>query len=517
MPTVEYPLTYIPPRPHTVGQGGIFLSKKSPIFYSALLLTGVNLLLRLAGTSFQVFISSQIGPAGIGLLQLVLSVSGMALTAGIAGIRTATMYLSAGELGRKKPENIAHILSGCCLYSILCSGAVGLLLYLFAPQIAAGWIGDIQSTTALRLVACFLPVNCLCGVMAGYFTAANRIRTLAGVEVLEQVVSILVSMGALAFWAKDDPGKACVAVVAGSGCGGCLTLILLTAFRIREHAPKRASFPLKKRITDTAIPLAVADDVKVGINTVENLIVPKRLGLYQGVADPLAVFGTVCGMVFPVLMFPACIVFSLAELLIPEMARCHASGSTNRIAYLAKQSLRITLLYSCVFSGFLRLVAEPVCLWLYDNADAGNYLFTYALLVPMLYCDSIIDAMNKGLGQQKISVRYNIFTAVMDVTFLFLLLPRYGMQGYFFSFLVTHLINFILSLRLLIKTANIRISIGTPVLTGVCLFLSIWLASFLHFPVLRCVAFFLLFISSLTLCRVVGYSDLKWLKALLKT
>ena len=66
-----------------------------PIFYSALMLTGVNLLLRLVGTSFQVYISGRIGAAGIGLLQLVLSVGSLSMTAGIAGIRTATMYLTA--------------------------------------------------------------------------------------------------------------------------------------------------------------------------------------------------------------------------------------------------------------------------------------------------------------------------------------------------------------------------------------------------------------------------------------
>lgn len=493
------------------------MSKKSPIFFSALLLTGVNLLLRLAGTSFQVFISSKIGAAGVGLLQLVLSVGSMAMTAGIAGIRTTAMYLAAGELGRKKPENIGHVLSACCLYSILCAGTVATVLYFLAPHIAVGWIGNAQSAASIRLIACFLPVNCLCGVMVGYFTAANRIRTLAAVEVLEQIISIAVSMGALAFWAKEDPEKACIAVIAGSGCGACITLTLLTVLRILEHAPKGGTFPLAKNLVNTAVPLALADDMKVGINTVENLMVPKRLGLYHAAENPLAVFGTVCGMVFPVLMFPAAIVFSLAELMIPEMARCAAAGSAKRISYLARRSLRITMLYSCVFCGFLRLAAKPLCSWLYNSSDAGRFLSVYALLAPMLYCDCIIDAMNKGLGQQKISVRYNILTAVMDVCFLFLLLPKYGMDGYFFSFLVTHLLNFILSLRLLIKTANIHISIRTPMLTGLCIFASILLASLLKAPFFRCVSFFLLFMSTLTLCHVVGKEDLLWLKELIKS
>lgn len=76
---------------------------KTRMFYNALLLTGVNLLLRLVGTAFQVFISGKMGPAGVGLLHLVMSVGMLSMTAGMAGIRTATMYLTAEELGRRHP------------------------------------------------------------------------------------------------------------------------------------------------------------------------------------------------------------------------------------------------------------------------------------------------------------------------------------------------------------------------------------------------------------------------------
>ena len=62
------------------------MPKKLPIFYSALLLTGVNLLLRFAGTSFQVYLSGRIGAEGIGLLQLTLSVGSMAMEIGRAHV-----------------------------------------------------------------------------------------------------------------------------------------------------------------------------------------------------------------------------------------------------------------------------------------------------------------------------------------------------------------------------------------------------------------------------------------------
>ena len=139
-------------------KGGIFLS----IFKSAILLTVVNLLLRFAGTSFQVFLSSRIGAAGIGLLQLTMSVGTLAMVAGMGGIRTAAMYLTAGELGRKQPQNVTWVLSGCFVYSILFSGISASLLYYLAPRIAEYWIGDARSIPALRLFAAFLPCSCFC-------------------------------------------------------------------------------------------------------------------------------------------------------------------------------------------------------------------------------------------------------------------------------------------------------------------------------------------------------------------
>ena len=480
------------------------------------MLTGVNLLLRFVSTSFQVFISRKIGAAGVGLLQLVLSVGALAITAGMAGIRTATMYLTAEELGHKKPQNVTWVLSGCVVYSVVCSGAIALALYFFAPLLAENWIGDIRTANAIRLYGCFVPVSCLCGVMTGYFTAANRIGTLAIVEIGEQLLSMAITMATLIFWAGSSPEKACESIILGSGVSSVFTLCTLIILRLSERPKTGPAIPVRSRLLQAAVPLALADNLKSGISTTENLMVPRRLSLYPGVSDPLAAFGMVCGMVFPILMFPAAILFGLAELLIPEMARCAAAGSTNRTQYLAKRSLRITVLYGFLLFGLEFLAAEQLCITLYDNSDAGTHLRLYALLIPVLYCDAITDAMIKGLGQQKICVRYNIITSAMDVALLFVLLPNYGMMGYFFSFLITHLINFGLSLRRLLKIVGNVITVSMPLKTGFAAILSVWLASFLSLPGFRIGAFILIFGSFLILLNVIKKEDITWIKGLVQ-
>ncbi len=470
----------------------------------------------MVSTSFQVYLSARVGAGGIGLLQLVLSVGSLAMTAGIAGIRTSSMYLTAEELGKKRPENVQWVLSGCFGYSILCGSTVAVLLYLFAPWLAEFWIGDPRTLPAIRLLAVFLPVSCLCGVMIGYFTAANRIGTLAAVEVAEQLLSMSATMLLLLFWAGCDPVRAILSVVLGSSLGGCFTLISLVALRLREKIPTGPRLRITRRLLETAVPLALADDLKSGISTAENLMVPKRLGLYPGVSDPLAVFGTVCGMVFPILMFPAAILFGLAELLIPELARCAAAGSERRIKYLAGRSLHIALLYGSFFAGLQFLLAEPLCMALYKSPEAVRWLQRFSFLIPMLYCDAITDAMTKGLGQQKICVRYNILTSALDVLFLYLLLPKFGMEGYFLSFLVTHLLNFILSLRRLLKITGPVISLRRSLAALLAAALSLAGGTLVSQPMFSALGFSLLLGSFWVLFRVFGREDLCWLRGLFR-
>ena len=491
------------------------MSRRLPIFYSALLLTGVNLLLRLVGTSFQVYLSGRIGAEGIGLLQLVMSVGSMALVAGMAGIRTATMYLTAEESGRKTPGNVIWVLSGSILYSMLCSVAVGAAIYFFAPFLAEKWIGNIHTMDSIQLFGMFLPINCLTGVMVGYFTGANRIGTLAAVEVAEQIFSMVCTLLLLHFWAGNNAERACQAVVMGSGMSTCMTLCCLTLLRLLERAKCNQPIPIAKRLTKTAVPLALADDLRTGITTIENLMVPKRLALYPGVVSPLAAFGTVCGMVFPILMFPAALLFGLTELLIPELARCRAAGSKIRICYLVQKCLRIALLYGVICAGILFLTAPQLCQALYSNANAGEYLKWFAPLAVLLYCDSVTDAMIKGLGQQTSSVRYNILTNTMDVAFLYILLPRYGITGYFISFLVTHLLNFILSIRRLLRITGERIPISIPILTIGASILAVWIATFAPSPLSKSLSYLVILICLLFLLKVLDRDDMVWLRGII--
>lgn len=475
------------------------------------MLTAVHLLLRFSGTSFQIYLSSRIGAAGIGLLQLTMSVGNFAMVAGMAGIRTASMYLTAEELGKHRAEKIPAVISGCIRYSLLISGTIAVCLLVLSPEIAGTLIGDRRIKDSLRLFAGFLPICCINGVLTGCFTAGGQIRCLAIVEVAEQLFSMAATVLLLLHYAGSDSSRACQSVIAGSGAGACLTLVCLLVLHLRQYGTSNVRLPMCRRLTGTAVPLAAADLLKTGISTAENLMVPRRLSLHSHTAQPLAAFGILSGMVFPVLMFPACILFALADLLIPELAQSAAAGNRPRVFYLVKRGLKVSSLYGVFFGGLLFLVSEELCTHLYSDPDVGFWLRRYAIMIPMLYCDLAVDAMTKGLGQQKLCVLFNIISSGLDVILLYILLPRYGMAGYYISFLLTHMLNFALSMATLLRITEWKLPAENCILGGISACLSVCLAAAAASICVRILGYAALLGSSLILLGVIDREDLSWL------
>jgi len=102
------------------------------------------------------------------------------------------------------------------------------------------------------------------------------------------------------------------------------------------------------------------------------------------------------------------------------------------------------------------------------------------------------------------------------VAFLYVLLPRYGMQGYYFSFLITHILNFALSLRRLLKIVGNVVSPLSAVKALAATGISLFAAHHLADPFFRGAAFLLLLFCLLWLLRVIGKEDVFWLKGLIK-
>lgn len=476
-------------------------------------MSGVNLLMQGVSMLFQIYLSRVIGASGLGLLQLIFSVGSLALTVGISGIRITAMYLCAEEIGLRRQHGVRKALSACIAYGLAMSIAAGLSLILLSKPLAVRWIGDGRAALSLRVMGIFLPVQCLCSIMTGYYTAAGKVGQLAAIEVGERVTAIALTMALLRFWAKGDLCRSCCAIVLGS-CLSCTFSLFSMGVHIFPHLPKsvqKESQPMVRRMLSLCIPLALGDYVRSALSSTEQMLIPRGLARYGGSSEQsMADYGTIHGMVFPVILFPTAFLGALIDLLIPELSQNKIRGRTERILSLTDHCFRVGALFSCTCAGLLHLYAGRLGSLLYHSSSAGTYIALFAPLVSVLYLDSIADGLLKGLGQQVYTVRFNTLTSFLDVCGLLLLLPRMGIVGYFISFTVTHFLNFLLSAAHLLRVTSYRL----PARFLIKLLLSFVTSVILARPVPW--SFLPLFFSLLLLLRAIDRTDYLWLRGVLQ-
>ena len=412
------------------------------------LLTGSSLLMSAISMAFQVWLAGRIGADGIGLYQLVLSVSFLAATFAISGIRFAATRLVSEELGLGRQGKSA--MGRCFAYSLFFGLSAGVILWLCAEPIGFLWIGDARTVRALRLTAYSMPLVSLCAVISGYFTACGRVWKPTLVHLIEQLATVSLVALFLSRTPAGDIEKCCSSVMLGTVCGDAISLLLMAAFYLTDAGQRSKASPAPKltgRMLRVALPLAVSAYARSALSTLQHLLVPRGLrasGLSANAA--LADYGTVSGMVLPIILFPACLLSALSELIVPELTAAQMQENSTEIRTLAKGAIKKGIGYSAAVALFMFIFADKLGIVIYSSPEAGHFIRLLSPLIPIMYTDTVVDGCLKGLGQQVWSMGINILDALLGVILTWQLLPLYAMDAYIGIIYFTEMLNFALSI-----------------------------------------------------------------------
>lgn len=425
-------------------------------------LTGSSLVMRCIALVFQMWLVSRIGAAGVGLYGLVGSVGFLAATVAISGIRFASTRLISEELGLKRAGGIGNAMRLCIGYSLFFGISSSLILYLCAERIGFLWVGDARTVMSLRILSLSLPFISLSSVFYGYFTASGRIFKAALVQVAEQIIRIVLVVIFLGFAPTGDLEKSCAAVSGGSTVAEVISfLMMLIVFLLDRHKYKKESTlspRLPARMLSIAVPLALSAYARSSLSTLEQLLVPsglKKAGYSANGA--LAGYGTIQGMVFPIIFFPSCIITALAELIIPELTSAQVSGNKEDISRTVSTLLRKSLGFSLFIGLMIFILSETLGKAIYSSEEAGHYMRIFAFLIPVMYMDMVTDGCLKGLGEHLWSMGFNILDALFGVILVYTLLPKFALNGYIGIIFFEEIFNFTLSIWRLSRVTEIKL------------------------------------------------------------
>ncbi len=449
--------------------------------FDGLLLSVVSLIMRSVGVSFNVYISNTVGAETMGLFTLIFTVYGFAITFATSGINLGATKLVSEALGELssvgityrngKTPSVRAVMRECVAYSLFFGLLAGGILFLFAPTISVKILHDSRCVSSLKLLSITLPTIALSSALSGYFTAVRRVYKNAISQVAEQIIKIFACVSLLSFFFAKDVESACLCIVAGGVIAELLSFIIqwiMYLFEKEDIYAKLSSAPSKKviksKLLGISLPIAFSAYLRSGLVTVEHILIPwglERSGSSRNIS--LAAYGTVHSMVFPIIFFPSSILASFAGLLVPELSQSLAEKNSSHIKKIVSNVFETALIFSIGVSGIMIFFSYELGNIIYPSSDAGKYIRMIAPLIPVMYLDTAIDAMLKGLGEQVYSMGVNIVDSLLSVILVIILLPIFGINGYIMTVYFTELINATLSITRLLNVTEIKPYIFTRV------------------------------------------------------
>ncbi|MBE6534025.1 MAG: polysaccharide biosynthesis protein [Ruminococcaceae bacterium] len=441
-------------------------------------MTAVTLAVRYVSVAFNVYLTNKIGAVAMGLFTLISSVYGFALTLATSGLSLATTKLVSEALGgleeKRKSSTVKAIMRKSLTFAFFISLAVSIGLYLLAPFLANNVLKDMRTLNALKILSYTLIPIALSSSMSGYFIAVRKVHKNATVQVFGHAVKIFSCIYLLSITTVTDVESACLAIIWGGSIAELFSFAIhLLSYVLdikKEKSQESANNSLAKKFIPFTLPVAFSAYVRSALVTVEHLLIPWGLEKSgSGRNASLAAYGTIHSIVFPFVLFPSAISSSFAGLLVPEISESVASCDTERIERIISKVLKTVLIYSIGVAGIMSCLSTEFGNVFFEDQNAIKYLIFVAPLVPIMYLDTSVDSILKGLGHQFYCMIINIVDALLSVILVWILLPRYGIMGYIITVYFTEMINATLSITKLLCVTGVKFKIfawvGKPIIS----------------------------------------------------
>ena len=160
-------------------------SIKNPLIKGTIVLTLAGLFCRILGFYYRIFLNTHIGAYGMGMLQLITPLCGIAFSVCICGFNSAISRYTAADQQSLKP-----LISGLFL-SIPMSVIFSALCYIYAGTIAEKIMLNTDCTELIRIIVISIPLSAVHSCICGYYYGCRSAFIPAASQIAEQLVRIL--------------------------------------------------------------------------------------------------------------------------------------------------------------------------------------------------------------------------------------------------------------------------------------------------------------------------------------
>lgn len=366
------------------------------LYRTAAVVTVFSVFEHCLGFLYRIILSRALGPEGLGIYQVALTVFAVFLTATSSGLPITLSRVISKHRAHKNKDAEHSATTAAMLITVMFSVPITVLLFVFREPFSRIF-SDPRCADLFYIILCGLSFTSVYAIIRGCFWGNKRFFAYSLIELIEEIIMICV--GVFLLFALQtgvaDVNKAAIAVLVSYLCSFAIAVFYFMLKGGKLRPPRGEFLPLLK----SSAPVTAMRTSSSLINSLISVLFPMRLtAAGYSSSHAMSEYGVVYGMVMPVLMVPSTLIGSLALVLVPELSECYYKKEKEKLAALVEKALNTTLLIAAALIPFYIVCGESVGVFLYSNAASGLLIQNSALiLLPMsitMICTSILNSLN---------------------------------------------------------------------------------------------------------------------------
>lgn len=410
---------------------------------STIILFISNLIVRILGFLYKIFLSRVMGDIGLGIYHMVFNFLMICIALTTTGIPTALSCLVAKESALKDKKDVNIFFISTLYVSFFISLLISLLMSFNSTYLSFKLLQNENLNLFILSICPAIVIITISNVLRGYFYGIKKVMVPAIGQVIEQITRILFVF-LLAMYISDK-AMICYVTLLGISIGEATNVIYMSICLYKESSLYN-KFTIRLRdfyyasieTLKMAIPITCNKMSSIVLQSVSSMIVPSRLVL-SGLtySKSMGLYGILNGMVMPFVYLPFTIGSALVVNLIPSISQEVALNKIKNVKIKIYYAVILTVGVGVISSLFFYFFGEELCLIVFNNKTAGEYLKAMYLAPLFLCLNQTLSSILHAIRKEVIASINTILGMVIQVIALYFLLPLPNLHIYAYIYTIT--------------------------------------------------------------------------------
>lgn len=451
--------------------------KKEGLLYGAVILLISNLIIKLLGFFYRVFLVRILGTEGIGLMEMVIPLYTFTLVMATWGIPLAMSKMIAEEVAVGNYKNVRKIFK-ITLILLLTSGTIcTTLVYIFTPFIMKYFVAD------QRVYFCFITmipaifIIAICSVFRAYFQGIQQVSAIGISQTIEQSIRVIVGLTLAINLKKYGLEIAIIAISVATVLGEFSGLIFMI-FKYRNSkmpngnsSTTKTSMHILKKMFTFGTPVTITRVLATLLMALQAFLIPKSLIMAgYDLRTSTQIYGQFSGVALTLLHLPGMLTMSMAVSIIPAVAEAMGKGDIKLLTHRISEALQITIVFSIPSMIILYFYPRELCEGIFNAAGAGESLKILALGGVFLFLQQTLTGILQGIGHVK-ALLINLIcsgTCLIGGIMFLTPIPNLGINGAAISLTISFIVGSMLNFYYIISRVNLNFSYINIIVKPVC-------------------------------------------------